>query len=486
MLRVYTPASPNPTNSGRTTLTRFSHAEGLRRQIVDMVQKQGLTTADTVDLCDLDLEADPVEQISDGNTNVPHPHPGVIYQIKKKGGIASVRQANPKTDKKNDKLKKIHLKILRETRGKGCKSYSASVDPSADITANVKGSDLVDDPDKKPTSFSGFTNVELVQKHLKPLPMLKPEQSKENKDPKDKTATGNKMYADTPNINVDKYEIRGNAIKSAKVSKSAPIQRSSEASRRHMTIHNSLQLFKRRLKVSQPDFYIQQKVSTNESDYVIRRVPLKYEFKGNKPVASQSPAPLEPRLKLNSATGSHRSKTSTVQIPTAISPHPLMPMSRPNSGTDRDRINTAELPEKKIRCSYRLPDNINWSKEVSFRDETEMIPNVNTYVLEQAKRSGTSKFDGQATLSTHNVDVHNALTSTSESKVKLGENNEEFDSRFLKWLEDTNTSSNKNTHRTTSAPVIKFRADADQETIEILEFRSKTPHPEKESNLSLL
>ncbi|OWF55266.1 uncharacterized protein LOC110462217 [Mizuhopecten yessoensis] len=473
MLRVYTPASSHPTTTGRSPLTRQSHADGLRRQIVDMVQQQGLTTSisDTVGQTSGQTTAEPTDQPLEPT---PTPEPTtVIYQIRKKGGIASTKQADDRTDKKNDNLKKIHLKILRETRGRGSRSFPAIDDQFRDSPINDENRK---DPFKRPkTIAAGDTKPSAVPKVSFRLNDTKPQPLAESSN------TG--MQSNVNNSVDSKYEIRGSAIRSSRDNKSAPAYRSSEASKRHMTIHTSLQLFKRKLKLNHPDSYIQPNVSTNDSDYVIRRVPLKYDRSGGRITSMTSPSPLEPRLQVISSVP-RRSKTPVNQL-NAMAPGTLL--SRPTSGTEVSLVGE----EKKIRCSYRLPDNFNWSKEVSFRDDTEMIPNVNTYVVEEGLKKATRKYDGHATLSTHNLDVHNALTSNNDRKVKLGEGDEEFDPRFARWLEESNLTYKPNV-RAHSSPGVRLRPpDLDGHETDnvhvphdLVEVRCKTPFPDTEQPTS--
>ncbi|XP_060064530.1 uncharacterized protein LOC132544895 [Ylistrum balloti] len=455
MLRVYTPASSQPTTTGRSPLTRQSHADGLRRQIVDMVQQQGLTTSipDTIGQNSGQTTEDPVDQPTERLTT-PEPTT-VIYQIRKKGGIASTKQIDDKTDKKNDNLKKIHLKILRETRGRGSRSFPVIEGQLRDSSANDDGRK---DPFKRPKAIAaGDTKPSAV-----------PKVSFRINDTKNTPVSESPAPGMQSNVNssVDsKYEIRGSAIRSNRNNKSAPAYRSSEASKRHMTIHTSLQLFKRKLKVNHPDNYVQPNMNTNDSDYVIRRVPLKYD-RSSGGRTMMSPSPLEPRLQVMSSVP-RRSKTQAMTTN----------FTRPTSGTEASQNDE----EKKIRCSYRLPDNFNWTKEVSFRDDTEMIPNVNTYVVEQGLKKATRKYDGHATLSAHNLDVHNALT--ANRKVKLGESEEEFDSRFARWLEESNLTYKHNA-RAHSSPGVRSRpSEIDGHQMDIIhvpheEIRCKTPFPD--------
>ncbi|XP_033756687.1 uncharacterized protein LOC117339286 [Pecten maximus] len=466
MLRVYTPASSHPTTTGRSPLTRQSHADGLRRQIVDMVQQQGLTTALPDTIGQASGQTDPADQPSEP---VPTPEPTtVIYQIRKKGGIASTKQSDDKTDKKNDNLKKIHLKILRETRGRGSRSFPAIDDQFRESSGNDENRK---DPFKRPkTIAAGDTKPGAVPKVSFKL--------NESKQPLMESSTSG-MQSNVNNSMDSKYEIRGSAIRSSRNNKSAPAFRSSEASKRHMTIHTSLQLFKRKLKMNHPDSYVQPNVSTNDSDYVIRRVPLKYDRTGGRINSITSPSPLEPRLQVMTSVP-RRSKTPVNQL-NAMATGTLL--SRPTSGTETSQVGE----EKKIRCSYRLPDNFNWSKEVSFRDDTEMIPNVNTYVVEQGLKKATRKYDGHATLSTHNLDVHNALTSNNDRKVKLGESEEEFDPRFARWLEESNMTYKPNA-RAHSSPGIRLHPseldvhEADNTHLPNEEIRCKTPFPDKSTS----
>ncbi|KAK3094571.1 hypothetical protein FSP39_003505 [Pinctada imbricata] len=233
------------------------------------------------------------------------------------------------------------------------------------------------------------------------------------------------------------YEIRGNAIKTgSEYSKSAPpATRRSEVQQRQAHIHTSLQLFKRRLKLNQ-DNYLAPNSTVRESDYIIRRIPLKLD----KRIPNvTSDAPIEPRL---SATNlPHRSRTPSARPPTpdkvTSARRRAMPVAsgvRPVSSGSKSQ--NEETPERKVRFSYRLPDNLSLGKEVSFVEESEPIPSVNTYVLEEKKRKGSKMYE-QATLSTHNLGVHDALTANDTSRIPVGEEGD-VDQRLVKWVEESN------------------------------------------------
>ncbi|KAL4231628.1 hypothetical protein ACF0H5_009208 [Mactra antiquata] len=226
----------------------------------------------------------------------------------------------------------------------------------------------------------------------------------------------------------DKYEIRGNAINMRKEGLKGLLAYKDiceENEKRQNSLQASLKIFRRRIKLNQEKF-IQPNESTTE-DYVINR------------------------------------RSPFCEVTT---PHPQQeegPASRPMSSDDHVRILRSALQNKhnggnavvkqtdsqdngenykNIKCSYRLPENHNWGKEVSFKDiKDDSIPNVKTYVLAQETHPHAkfkkNNIQNSVTLNTHNLSVHNSITHVNGHKMKIGDTEIAFDPRFVDWLEDS-------------------------------------------------
>lgn len=402
MLRVFTPSGYTSPCGKSPSPLRQSNESLLRQQIIDMVQQQ---TDEETKAAMMSLENSARTEES-----------AVIYQLKKKSGIAPIKPATTKAERQNENLKRMHLKVLRETRGKTTRTFPALDDIQLSIRDNIENGNTKD-PYKRPFtgvgSHDNSPKSKTVRFKIEVNPNLVPQSS-----------NGNGSDDKSPDKS---YEIRGNAIKNNQNSKTIPItNKRNETVQRQNDIHNSLQLFKRRLQFNNESFHGTSKHKP-EDDYIIRRVPLRLENPSRSTLTTPSSL-VEPRLQSASSILS-RPKTPVNMLSAS--------KNRPKS---TESTGKGENQEKTIKCSYRLPDNPNWGKEVSFRDDTETIPNVGTYVVEQGKRK-TGKYEHPATLSTHNVGVHNALTTVKGNKVKIADGEVSCDPRFMRWLEESSANS---------------------------------------------
>lgn len=229
--------------------------------------------------------------------------------------------------------------------------------------------------------------------------------------------------------NEQMFEIRGNAIAVRKEGLKGLLTYQdvyTENERRQNSLQTSLKIFKRRVKYNEGKF-IQPNESSTE-DYIIHsRSP----FCDNTVSVSQAQEQLE--LRQFSNDEHVRLLRSALQ-------------SKHNGGivTKQADDRPIDLGDncKNIKCSYRLPENPNWAKEVSFRDIKDYsISNVKTYVLEQHKNPCAKFIKNQTqntvTLNKHNLSVHTSMTQVNGFKMKLGENEVTFDPRFLGWIEDS-------------------------------------------------
>lgn len=402
MLRVFTPSGYTSPCGKSPSPLRQSNESLLRQQIIDMVQQQ----------TDEETKAAMISLENSARTE----ESAVIYQLKKKSGIAPIKPATTKAERQNENLKRMHLKVLRETRGKTTRTFPALDDIQLSIRDNIENGNTKD-PYKRPFtgvgSHDNSPKSKTVRFKIEVNPNLVPQ-----------SPNGNGSDDKSPDKS---YEIRGNAIKNNQNSKTIPItNKRNETVQRQNDIHNSLQLFKRRLQFNNESFHGTSKHKP-EDDYIIRRVPLRLENPSRSTLTTPSSL-VEPRLQSASSILS-RPKTPVNMLSAS--------KNRPKS---TESTGKGENQEKTIKCSYRLPDNPNWGKEVSFRDDTETIPNVGTYVVEQGKRK-TGKYEHPATLSTHNVGVHNALTTVKGNKVKIADGEVSCDPRFMRWLEESSANS---------------------------------------------
>ena len=399
MLRIAAPPGGlSPREPRNRSPLRQKEENNLRRHIVGMVREQS---------GDINLD------------NMKAGESTVIYQIKKKGGIAQLKPTQTAEDSRNDTMKRVHMKAMRATRAKGLRQFPA-LDSYADIINNENNETI---------------NVNEPSKRIRTLHIPNEER------PRGASAKNVRFKLEDKSTHVPLspfpgYEVRGNAIRSGSLySKSAPTARRSEVQQRQAHIHTSLQLFKRRLKLNQDSSYLAPNSTIRESDYIIRRIPIKLE--PNARIPNVTPvAPLEPRLNVTTKVPQRPKTPNTRPITPTSAIRRLAPQTaRPVSGGNKSH--NSDNPERKIRFSYRLPDNLSLGKEVSFMEESEPIPSVNTYVLEESKRKGNSKFETQATLSAHNLGVHDALTANDHGKVHVGDESE-VDQRLVKWVEESN------------------------------------------------
>ena len=258
----------------------------------------------------------------------------------------------------------------------------------------------------------------------------------------------------------NEYEIRGSAISVRREGLKGLLAYKdicAENDKRQNSLQTSLKLFRRRIKLNQEKF-IQPNDSTTE-DYVIHTRSPMFDVSAPTPAADdrQATRPLSSdehvRILRSALHTKHNGGANAVK--------------------QTDTINETGESYKNIKCSYRLPENPNWGKEVSFKDiKDDVIPNVKTYVLAEETHPH-SKFkknniQNSVTLNTHNLNVHNSITQVNGQKVKVGENEVSFDPRFLDWLEESFTNLKLNKGSTfmsedsieSSAPSLKRRIAA--------------------------
>ncbi|XP_052226000.1 uncharacterized protein LOC127841321 isoform X2 [Dreissena polymorpha] len=213
----------------------------------------------------------------------------------------------------------------------------------------------------------------------------------------------------------------------------------SENERRQNSLQASLKIFKRRIRLNQEKF-IQPNESTSE-DYVIHPARSPFcEVTASTLLVEERPETAEkPTVRPMSSTDHVRMLKSALQ-----SRHfggNGVVVTKPADTTIYDNGESY----KNIKCSYRLPENPNWSKEVSFKDiKDDSIPNVKTYVLQEDRASPHVKYkknnvQSSVTLNVHNLGVHNSITQVHGHRMKVGEGEVTFDPRFLDWLEDSHT-----------------------------------------------
>lgn len=241
--------------------------------------------------------------------------------------------------------------------------------------------------------------------------------------------------------NEQTYEVRGSAIAIRKEGLKGLVELKdmcSENEKRQNSLQASLKIFRRRIKLNQEKF-IQPNETTTE-DYVIHTARSPFCE-----VNSATPGPEDRTAVRPLSSDEHvRILKSALQTKHNGGPNAVARMA--------ENYDTGEN-YKNIKCSYRLPENLNWGKEVSFKDiKDDSIPNVKTYVLEEESHphSKYKKNNAQSsvTLNTHNLTVHNSITQVNGQKVKVGDTEVSFDPRFLEWLEDS--LSNSKMHRSAS------------------------------------
>lgn len=257
----------------------------------------------------------------------------------------------------------------------------------------------------------------------------------------------------------DDYEVRGSAIAVAKDGRKGLLAYKdicTETEKRQNSLQTSLKIFRRRIKLNQERF-IQPNESITE-DYVIHsRSPI---FDMN---AASSAQEDRHAMRVLSSDEHVRILRSALH-------------NKHNGGTNAvkqtDEHETGDS-YKTIKCSYRLPQNPNWGKEVSFKDiKDATIPSVKTYVLAEGihphVKFKKNNMQNSVTLNTHNLNVHNSITQIHGHKVKVGDSEVSFDPRFLDWLEDSFSNAKHNKGSTCMSddtmecctPVIKRRIAA--------------------------
>lgn len=221
------------------------------------------------------------------------------------------------------------------------------------------------------------------------------------------------------------YEVKGNAISLRKEGLKGLLAYKdlcTEHEKRQNSLQTSLKIFRRRIKLNQEKF-IQPNETTNE-DYTVR------------PLSPYPDLTSQSYLEDNTATRQMSSMDHVRILRSAL-------LSKRKGGLITRHTDAMDNEEsaKNIKCSYRLPDNPNWGKEVHFKDiKDDIIPNVKTYVLENDKTKSklkTGNVDNSVTLTSHNLGVHNSITTVDEKKVKLGDSEVGFDPRVLEWLEES-------------------------------------------------
>lgn len=401
MLRVCNSAH-EPLHTPRTP--KSPNAEILRKQIVGMLQE---------------------EQGKENDKPLKNQTP-LIYQIKRKGAIETITKPDHKTERQIERIKRSHLRFIREANSSKSKTFPSIENYVLQGEAKDTGRSVeMDDPSKRTWALPGDQRQEPKLKNVR---FHMQDEVKRNKLQDD---SAEPIEKDNRGIFC---EIRGNAIQSydtcGKLLKPNLRQRRSEAAKRQTTIHTSLQLFKRRLKINH-ESYITPSITTNhDNDYIIRRVSFKNSQNANMavPRASSAAKPvIEPRL---SVTPTQRPKSS---IAPCLHVHKTMLKTRPQSSPESH-------PHESHLLKPRLQDNVNNIDNVSFQEEQETVANVvNTYFVEQSKPKARQLY--QSSLSTHNIDVHNSLTACPDARMKVVNCDHKFDNRFLKWLEESSANS---------------------------------------------
>lgn len=224
-------------------------------------------------------------------------------------------------------------------------------------------------------------------------------------------------------------EVRGSAISLRKEGLKGLVELKeacSENERRQNSLQASLKIFRRRIKYNQEKF-IQPNETTTE-DYVIH-TPRPFCDVNNAP----TPVP-EDRPVVRPLSSDDHVRILKSALHSKHNGGGALTMTTDNQDSGENHRN--------IKCSYRLPENLNWGKEVSFKDiKDDSIPNVKTYVLEEDAHPHAkykkNHVQTSVTLNTHNLNVHNSITQVNGKKVKVGDSEVSFDPRFIEWLEDS-------------------------------------------------
>ncbi|XP_052770314.1 uncharacterized protein LOC128210177 isoform X1 [Mya arenaria] len=237
------------------------------------------------------------------------------------------------------------------------------------------------------------------------------------------------------------YEVRGNAIALKKEGLKGLVEYRdlcTESEKRQNSLQASLKIFRRRIKLKQ-DKFIQPNESTAD-DYVIHTARPTF----GDTVSPLTPLPPGPAVdeRGEPLAGRPLSSDEHVRILKSALHNRHHGGNEIIKAKETDLFDNSEM-YKNIKCSYRLPENPNWSKEVSFKDmKDDSIPNVKTYVLQEDRMNPHTKFkknniQNAVTLNIHNLSVHNSITRVNGHKMRVGEGEVNFDPRFVDWLEDS-------------------------------------------------
>ncbi|VDI41884.1 Hypothetical predicted protein [Mytilus galloprovincialis] len=407
MLRVCNSAH-EPLHTPRTP--KSPNAEVIRKQIVGMIHE---------------------EPGKENDKPLKNQNP-LIYQIKRKGNTGTMLKPSDKNERQLERVKRSHLKFIREANSSRSKEFPSienyvlhgeSKDPSHVYNVDIE------DPDKRHWSLPGDLKQETKIKNVRFHIQEEHKKSKMQDDYEPREREHAQLSC----------EVRGSAIQSnekpGRMSKPSLRHRRTEAAKRQATIHTSLQLFKRRLKLNHDPTYLTPSVNTNhDNDYIIRRVPMKNSLNANVavPRAASAPKPvIEPRLTVNTT---QRPKSSFTPC---LNAQKTFLKARPQSSPDR-------YPNEGHLLRPRLHENLHNNEMIFFQEEEEQEPEtianvVNTYFVEQGKPKPKEIY--QSSLSSHNLDVHNSLTSCPDARMKHVNSNHHFDNRFMRWLEESSANS---------------------------------------------
>lgn len=399
MLRVVNSAH-EPLHSPRTP--KSPNAEVLRKQIVGLLNE---------------------DQGKENNRPVKIQTPQ-IYQIQRKGGTSTILKPSDKNERQIERIKRSHLRFIREANNSRSKEFPSIENYVLHGEAKDTGRNQeFDDPTKRhwalPGDLKQESKVKNVRFHIQEE--KKNQKSQEENESKDRERESIGLFC----------EIRGSAIptsnKSGRLIKPSPRQRRAEATKRQATIHTSLQLFKRRLKLNHETYITPSITANHDNDYIIRRVPMKNGTNTVIPVprASSAAKPIiEPRLSINTT---QRPKSS---VGPSLHVQKTFLKTRPQSSPERNLTRP------------RLQENMHNTDMNLFPEEEEqeaIATVVNTYYVEPNKPK-PEQFH-QSSLSMHNLDVHNSLNVCSDARMRLTNSNMQFDNRFLRWLEESSANS---------------------------------------------
>lgn len=396
MLRAGTPCSS--TTSGLTSAEK----ENLRRQIVGLAYKRDTETSQRDSLASPtpNVKKKPLASIHQ-SLNIDNDVHGILHA-----------ESSPYKRKNN----KLFPPGSKDVNG----NNMPTVDPDDALRNAIRRSKttLHLDNNKSSPKIVRFRMDEVViGKHRAPIVHITDAGEPSNNRTKE-CRTNNKG---------DVYEVRGNAISVKKEGLRGLIEYKelcSENEKKQTSLQTTLKLFRRRMKLNQEKF-IQPNETTTE-DYVIHtkspfRDVISPSFTEEAPIMRPGSSTNEHVRLLRSAL--HNKHNGVVNV------------------KQTDNLTSQEDDAKNIKCSYRLPDNLNWGKEVSFKDiKDDSIPNVKTYVLKEDSahhnKFRKNNLENTVTLNMHNLNVHNSITHINGMKIKLADGEVEFDPRLFDWLED--------------------------------------------------